>query len=1006
MRRQNGNCRRMRRIDYSETAAPLFTFSHFLGNLFFPFSHRLFSLSLSSSIKPVLAVRVLLGTVQRKRERERAVSQYYRMKKLFSSKKSKRRQGDLKIPIPMVGGTQNAELSESQVDALLTGRHPKGKETVKPASSISADTRSNHLLLPGQSADTRNNKVTMPARRPISSPPVLAMPKPRHPLAPAKSILRGHESDKTQMETVIDTEENHGNKDNIAPLSPPNWIHPSCGDTTELLQSNQLQRQQLLAMSETLSREELTAFTGNEATFFLKRGNRKDSFYVTEGIEPSMGLQTNKELSKISVASSSEDSNRQYDSAPQSPVVSVSSTQTTNSVEIHLLNLRLPERSETMLNTTALPAQPTTITAASLATPKRQEKQIITSRLPSASSSVNGIVSSNNSSSTVNPSVNVKTTMSLSNVTEQAKLGVTPKNNFHSAYKPSSDPRRNVLMQADPSSSSAHIAGRPCSDSGSSFDEKLETLRRQVDQLKMQRELDRQQWMIRESKHRILEQEMQEKIHDAEEQLSRALAQKRHLERMRRTEETHPGRRNSRGADHVSVPSDPASSSQRKHDDDNDHLPPDGWDATPQPRRQRSKSIDYPKSPRYYAYADRPALHQNRSARKDRYVDEPQEPVDFGASHRFSYTYYADVDEYEQEIELDEQSGYHCDYHKPLSARHHNSRFVDSRTPHRSKADEERENNGNMAYDEELPEEDEEENTGTPRATRSSIRSRNSSNASSSSPYRRSRSGEPELSARDRRSMIVDGEVPVRQSQSSRHNGHARRPRSLSAPQSPQDFHSAFEEEHSAPLSEESAEHYARTKGSFHSHYADEWQPSPDRLYQRHHRFPRHQLPPRLSMMPPFTFHGYHPRRGAGARARFDGHTAMIDPRMLLDDELAYLPLYPGGAPTMAPHLIPPPPRRSAAGFPGFPEDWLPPPVIPAPLLPHPPLPAGNLAALYNSLGPSSSMSENFSPSDPLSLEAAVQQQQQQPPLYSSGSIRRIHPSMYVPEGPPSMGYQ
>ena len=147
------------------------------------------------------------------------------MRKLFASnKKAKKKPGDYKVPVPMVGGILNAKLTEAQIDAILTGRRNNNDnnnnninylyssdnqpQQRKPSSSVSTETRSQA----NKQQRRQQEEDPIPAR-PISSPPILVMPKPRRPLRQAESVLRSQEFDKTQIESSSGESEQHDEDD-------------------------------------------------------------------------------------------------------------------------------------------------------------------------------------------------------------------------------------------------------------------------------------------------------------------------------------------------------------------------------------------------------------------------------------------------------------------------------------------------------------------------------------------------------------------------------------------------------------------------------------------------------------------------------------------------------------------------------------------------------------------------------------------------------------------------
>jgi hypothetical protein len=130
------------------------------------------------------------------------------MLKLFGTGKKKKssrggggslKPGNVKIPIPMINGVQYANLTESQISTLIGGGNKGDLIVKKPVSSISSQRTNNTTNTEKTPAAT--NYSTMVPSRSISSPPVLAMPKPIYSIPPTRSILRSHDCEKTQVES-------------------------------------------------------------------------------------------------------------------------------------------------------------------------------------------------------------------------------------------------------------------------------------------------------------------------------------------------------------------------------------------------------------------------------------------------------------------------------------------------------------------------------------------------------------------------------------------------------------------------------------------------------------------------------------------------------------------------------------------------------------------------------------------------------------------------------------
>lgn len=114
-------------------------------------------------------------------------------KLLGGRKKKDRRPTDLKIPVPRIHGIHNADLTDSQISALL--RQPHQAAPTHFNKEHFARTYSNRMISqPDYLRDARN-----------ANEPVVYAPKPGHPLAPARRLLRSEDHDKTQIESEHET---------------------------------------------------------------------------------------------------------------------------------------------------------------------------------------------------------------------------------------------------------------------------------------------------------------------------------------------------------------------------------------------------------------------------------------------------------------------------------------------------------------------------------------------------------------------------------------------------------------------------------------------------------------------------------------------------------------------------------------------------------------------------------------------------------------------------------
>lgn len=148
------------------------------------------------------------------------------MLKLFGTGKKKRtssiKPGHLKIPIPMIGGVQYADMTESQISTLIGGGNKTEPSLKKSVSSISSQRTNNTEKVPAI-------PVIVPSRS-ISSPPILVMPKPIYSLPPTRFLLRSNDYEKTQVETTRSEEPSSNSssseeEEDIIELFPSNIVY-------------------------------------------------------------------------------------------------------------------------------------------------------------------------------------------------------------------------------------------------------------------------------------------------------------------------------------------------------------------------------------------------------------------------------------------------------------------------------------------------------------------------------------------------------------------------------------------------------------------------------------------------------------------------------------------------------------------------------------------------------------------------------------------------------------
>lgn len=393
--------------------------------------------------------------------------QFILMRRILPSKKSKKRPGDLKIPIPLVGGVYNANLTDNQIDQLLTGR--------RHDNSLSTATNDHHHKKASSIAEERSNAYEeKPPPRPISSPPILAMPNPRRPFAPKDSVLQCPEYDKTQIENStittntttpppLSAESNNSDQQSVLVLLPQNWKEIP----------NHIQREQIMAAP-----------------------------------ERPMLMDDSEQW-----AESSEDSNLQYTSAPQSPLVSDDDPSST------ALSFNHQYKHHHLSSDSS--------------TPRAHRHQRVANNIRQ-------------------PPPIIQPTMAPSQ------------------RPPAAAPEHNVIS--------------------------LEALKRQVDMIQQQRELERREWERREMEHRQREQVMLDKIMDTQRQLERALAASSNSS----NSSSSNRRRN------ITIRPLP-----RDHDDDDDDDSDSSIAAAPERIRRSQRRRSAPGSPQYHSAVEEDHLDQD-----------------------------------------------------------------------------------------------------------------------------------------------------------------------------------------------------------------------------------------------------------------------------------------------------------------------------------------------------------------------------------------------------------
>ncbi|KAI8147011.1 hypothetical protein BJV82DRAFT_665118 [Fennellomyces sp. T-0311] len=849
------------------------------------------------------------------------------MRKIFASKKAKRKPGDFKAPVPMVGGIHNAKLSAAELDTILTGRQePNGVR--KPVSSISTDTRHSH-------------QHPIPAR-PISSPPVLAMPKPRRPVRQVESLLRSQDFDKTQIESSSESEEiMHLDEDEqhespvdidarVLVLWPENWTdkegltHPTTG--VQLI-SNEVQRQQLLAAPDGPHErfEEISLLQDHPPAPVEQSG---------DPVSPS----NHQRSGVVSVTSSSEDSNLQYDSARQSPLISVSSEQTPDNASMDLLKKQLSQASSDHQKPTKMLSNALLIeddepeplstsmqlhqASSDTSTPKLPKEVVQKLVAPNATAE-----SSSTSSNTVSPLLHAKITSTavhplplseLPSVAAPATVNVTPAYQNNQLPKQCDDNERSpaVVASRPEVPSSLSQGQRP---DQSSFSTSLEALKRQVDLMQKQREIEHLQWEQREMEHREREKIMFDKIRETQIQLEQALTQQ--LLSMTTSDGMNGGASSTTSRTRQS--SRPSSKKGKETRDENgepfhftDQEDSPAWDTKRGQQlrsttRLRSRSSETPRSSAYRGRSkDRETWKSIGAIRQQQQQQQPPQTVK--ESH--SYTTFVDP------IRGSKGQLY-------VSRRSQNEdAFFDN--GHRSQ-------NTIIANQrhEQLQAHDDTDTT-SPDDEHITIlgRRRSQTGSASSVPLYGKNSVENSPHGSN---ISAKSDVPV-----SRRNRKAvgrsssqerrRRSRSYSAPESPQDYHSALEDEEYEDAFHDYQDTTRTSRGNqqrlspntdyYHTGRRDRWSKPPSSSAARRHSPSMYEQPRSERLAAHLGFLPHQPTSHRNRRRR-DSQRMMDD--AFLDEELRRAAYLAGMPPPMArlPRGMHPPPPPPPPGMP-YHDDW------------------------------------------------------------------------------------
>ncbi|KAI8577341.1 hypothetical protein K450DRAFT_252706 [Umbelopsis ramanniana AG] len=482
-------------------------------------------------------------------------------KLLGGRKKKDRRPTDLKIPLPRIHGIHNADLTESQISALL--RQPHQAAPTHFNKEHFARTNSHRIL-----SQPDYLRVTRDANE-----PVVYAPKPGHPLPPARRLLRSEDHDKTQIESeheaVDDTqscESSYDDEDddllveslNVKPGVPVRldnkkpMRHP---DSEKAVAGSAAATTMLSKPSP--GRNLTTSPDDLDSIDLSPTPNVPGHYPKSMSVEKSAPLERASYMSEMS----SNESQQTFATAPQSPFSHLSSVRSTPSMTI-LANTDLPsslDPSDLLHHISqqrhsapeARRADPTVIdpktakpeivqpemvenevhplrhqiesfpallspeqqlspNPISPESPRRQSTGIVSSSVTSPASSVN------TTKAVVSSAVTTPAQASLKRI---ASINSQPAANIPTIVHPVKPPSQNSNKHLE-SSNESNATATP----GSRFAEttaEIEALRKQMVAIQQ----ERAEWHKRENEHRARERQMLAQITRTQEQLQSALAQ-------------------------------------------------------------------------------------------------------------------------------------------------------------------------------------------------------------------------------------------------------------------------------------------------------------------------------------------------------------------------------------------------------------------------------------------------------------------------------------------------
>ncbi|KAI8391311.1 uncharacterized protein BYT42DRAFT_556458 [Radiomyces spectabilis] len=427
------------------------------------------------------------------------------MFKLFSHKKKKK-------------SNVHKSLNHSQV---YTANDVTVPTTVIPRISKSTETRPSTHQHPLNTlvSNKSDGDLLRSQARPISSPPSLVMPKPRHALPPTRAVLRNYDNEKTEIEeppqdTTGASQEDWSEDDEVFIVE---WVpkQPTPTSTQEHIEVSPI----MLPPQQNNNIIEVSAQPAPSASVPSAVSHRSDTT-----------LDMSQQPTSVT---SSDDSHRVYESALESPLASVSSSQSQVSMLVQSFSqdpsLSLSAQPSPYVEDECIELRPSVLEKrVTPPSPVVQQLRNLSGNEAKPALIHPQLVESTvhaNTPKDMNPLSSGQyyrlqqqpTARSTSSSTSSMTIGATSHRASTKSHLPAES---KVSGQNSARSSPAPSKGPPpC------WNEDLEDIQRQLQFIQEQRRAEREEWNKREIEHQRREQAMMEQIHRTQEQLMQALAQ-------------------------------------------------------------------------------------------------------------------------------------------------------------------------------------------------------------------------------------------------------------------------------------------------------------------------------------------------------------------------------------------------------------------------------------------------------------------------------------------------